>query len=215
MRFLVRVAMGVGLGLVAVISLSFVISRWWIVAILGALLALVGFLGSFFVWTADRPEEGYEQVLFDKPNSIVSGVMVLAFVGAAFGMGWLLEPVDEGPVLPPEEAAAVASMNEQRVKLHDVLVLYLKDPKSDQVADWSAQAGEAKEAVAALTVPDRLQPMLTPLEDLAEGLSAVLLVQSRCNAGETAACVDAQIGRGELTRLDTDYVKAARELGVV
>lgn len=214
MRFLVRVAMGVGLGLAAVVGLSFLM-KWWIVAILGALLALVGFLGSFFVWSADRPEEGYEQVLFDKPNSILSGVLVLAFVGAAFGMGWLLEPVDEGPNLPPAEAAAVSSMNAERVKLHDVLVLYLNDPKSAKVSDWSKQADESKAAVAQITAPDRLQPLLTPLKSLAESLSAILAVQARCNQGDSNACVDAQIGRGDLSRLDTDYVTAAKDLGVV
>src|ERR1051325_2078121 len=214
MRFLVRVAIGAGLGLAAAIGLSFVM-RWWIVAILAVLLALVGFLGSFFLWSADRPQEGYEQVLFDKPNSIVSGVMAVAFVAAAFGMGWLLEPVDQGPSLPPAEVAAVSSMNAERVKLHDVLVLYLKEPKSSKVPEWSKAANESKAAVAKLTVPDRLQPMLTPLKSLSESLSAVLAVQVRCNAGESRACVDAQIGRGDLSRLDTEYATAAKDLGVV
>jgi len=85
MRYPVRIAIGAGLGLAAVVGFHFVFARWWVGALIAALLGLVGFLGSFFIWSADRLDEGYEQVLFDLKNNIVSLVLVLVLVGASFG----------------------------------------------------------------------------------------------------------------------------------
>lgn len=92
----VRIAFGAFLGIATLVALWLLVGRAWLTATVAALLAPIGFLGSYFAFSADRPEEGHEQVLFDKPNTIVSGVMIALFafagIGTAFVGGAAEEP---------------------------------------------------------------------------------------------------------------------------
>lgn len=87
--FWMRIGLGVLLGTAGLIPLWLFVGIGWLTATAAALLAAIGFLGSFFVFSADRPDEGYEQVLFDKPNTVVSVILLLAFAGAGVGTGFL------------------------------------------------------------------------------------------------------------------------------
>lgn len=87
--FWARVAAGAVLGLLALVPLWLFVGIGWLTALAGALAAAIGFLGSYFVVSADRPDEGYEQVLFDKPNTIVAAVLLVGFALAGVGTGFL------------------------------------------------------------------------------------------------------------------------------
>jgi hypothetical protein len=107
-RYYARVALGAVLGLAAVGVLWFLGVRWWIGAIAGALLGGMGFLGSFFLWSADRPSEGYEQVLFDGRNNAHALLLLVVLVGASFGGSYL----HRAPAAAPgPDAAALAAMD--------------------------------------------------------------------------------------------------------
>jgi len=140
-RYFVRVALGALLGLLAVGALAFFGVRWWIGAVAGALLAAVGFLGSFFLWSADRPEEGYEQVLFDLPNNVVSVALVVVLVGLAFGAPHLLHKGSAAPVDP-----AIADMNAQ----HDALTKVYNDLVAAKLDRAGVDAAKASVAAAKL-----------------------------------------------------------------
>jgi hypothetical protein len=89
MAYWMRIALGALLGLGALVGLWLGPGIGWLTAIVASLVALLGFLGSYFVVSADRPSEGYEQVLFDKPNTLVAIVLALTFAGAGFSTGFL------------------------------------------------------------------------------------------------------------------------------
>ncbi len=88
MRYWVRVFVGVGVGGIAFPILWSVLANVWIGAAAAAVLAPLVFLATFFIWDADRPEDGYEQVLFDKPNSAVAAGLVLCFLFAGYAAVW-------------------------------------------------------------------------------------------------------------------------------
>lgn len=94
MPFWVRILLGILLGLLALAGLWLGVGVTWVTATVAALVAPLGFLGSFFLWTADQPAKGYEQVLFDRPNTLVSAGMVLAFALAGLSTGLLGAPSD-------------------------------------------------------------------------------------------------------------------------
>lgn len=100
-----RIAIGGVLGVAALVPLWLFVGVSWLTAAAAALLAVVGFLGSFFVFSADRPEEGYEQVLFDKPNTIVTLLLVVVFGLAGVGTGFL-----GGASAEPSTAERVSKM---------------------------------------------------------------------------------------------------------
>jgi len=149
MRYGVRVAIGVVLGLVAIVAFHFFVHTWWVAGLLAALLGLVGFLGSFFLWTADRPEEGYEQVLFDVKNNAVSLVLVVVLVGAAFGVAHVWTP--KAPAAPVDPT--VAAMNTQ----HDKLVSVYNDIQAGKL-DQSSTATAKKDVQG---VQDALKTLTT------------------------------------------------------
>lgn len=122
MRYFVRVVLGAVLGLVAVALLGYLGVRWWIGAAAGALLGAIGFLGSFFLWTADRPQEGYEQVLFDMPNNVVSLVLVVVMVGASFGAGALLHRGPSAPSITPEQAASMDGAHDNLTHIYNAMM---------------------------------------------------------------------------------------------
>jgi hypothetical protein len=149
MRYAVRVGIGVGLGLAAIVAFHFFVHTWWVAGLLAALLGLIGFLGSFFIWTADRPEEGYEQVLFDMKNNVVSLVLVALLVGGAFGVAHVWAPKAAAAPLDP----AVAAMNTQ----HDKLVSVYNDVQAGKL-DASSTATAKKDVQA---VQDALKALTT------------------------------------------------------
>jgi hypothetical protein len=122
-RYVVRIVIGIVLGLLGAAVAWWLGWRWWTGAILASVLALVGFLGSFFLWSADRPEEGYEQVLFDLPNNLVSVVLVLALVGLAFAGGHgLARGGAASAAAPPDPAvAALAEHHDNLTKLYNAI----------------------------------------------------------------------------------------------
>jgi hypothetical protein len=101
MAYWMRIAVGAILGVVALLALWPTLGIAWVTALVAALLAAIGFLGSYFVVSADRPEEGYEQVLFDKPNTLVAAALVVLFAAAGVGTGFL--PGASAEPLPPAD----------------------------------------------------------------------------------------------------------------
>lgn len=98
MPYWARISIGAVFGLVAAVCLWLFVGIAWLTAVAAALVAAVGFLGSYFVWSADRLPE-YEQVLFDRPNTLVAAVLVVAFAGLGFGTGYL---GDDAPPTPAD-----------------------------------------------------------------------------------------------------------------
>lgn len=204
MKYGVRVALGVVVGLAFALGLTLWLGRWWVGALAGGLLGPVAFLATFFIWSADRPDEGYEQVLFDRPNTVLGGVMMVAFVGLAFGSGWLLS----GPAGPtPEEAAALAQMDETHANLTRLAKEYgvaaeavtkNGDP-GDLDADL-AQARDARVDLQAMEVPESLAERKAALEKGAKALEGAFAALARCAQGEAPACLDARIGYADATR---------------
>ncbi|MFA5861653.1 MAG: hypothetical protein WDA16_08155 [Candidatus Thermoplasmatota archaeon] len=150
MRFLARVLLGAFLGLVTLGGLHFAITRWWISGIAGALVGVLGFLLTFFVWTADRPDVGYEQVLFDGANSAVSVILAVILVAGGFGISLA------GKSSTPQDPAVV-EMNAQ----HDKLTRIYNDvtaSKLDAVSLRSARADvqAAQASLAKLPTSERL-----------------------------------------------------------
>lgn len=185
MRYVVRVVLGAFLGLLAVVSLGWIGLSWWIGATAGALLALAGFLGSFFVWSADRPEEGYEQVLFDLPNNAVAATMIVAFVGLAFAGGhWL-----GGASAPAEDAAAALARSQDSQALFILNQYYdPQGPQLDAAATQEAQATVKALQAALAGAPDSegKASRVQMVDNLAKGLDA----WTAC--GHKAPCLDAQ-----------------------
>ena len=100
MPYWVRIALGAVLGLATALALWLLVGTPWVTATAASLLAAIGFLGSYFIWSADRLDEGYEQVLFDRPNTIVSAVLIATFALAGVGTGYP-GAADAAP-LPPD-----------------------------------------------------------------------------------------------------------------
>lgn len=190
-RYVVRVVLGVVLGLIAVAALWFFGAAWWVGALVGALLGLVGFLGSFFLWTADRPEEGYEQVLFDLPNNLVSLVLILAFVGAAFAGGHWLAREKPAPVDP----AVAASMNEA----HDNLTRIYNQiaagnyTSSDAAKAASAEVKAIQDALAALPPSPKVDLLSAAATSIQKGLAEITSCTDpgSCSLGARLAKADA------------------------
>lgn len=211
-KFVVRIALGATLGLVAVGGLSFAIQKWYLIALVGAVTGVVGFLGSFFIWSADRLDEGYEQVLFDFPNSATSLVLVVILVGAAFGGGQILS-ASAAPQLSPEEATASHAMGEQREALREVLVAYLGKPTSADLPEWKSKVSAASAVIANLSVPDSLAPMLVLLGDEANALSAAIEAQEKCNQRDTESCANARISASDASRADAKFLDEGALIG--
>lgn len=188
MKYVVRVALGALLGLAVTAALWFFQARWWIGGVAGGLVAALGFLLTFFLWSADRLEEGYEQVLFDLPNNLVSGALAVALVGLAFGGGLLHKGSSA-----PDPSIAVADSQ------HDALVSLYNDVMGGKIDAAGLVAQQAKlkaaqEAVAALPA----------------GEKATLLRTASAAAGkafdELAKCSD--LAKCPLARLEMTNAKA-------
>lgn len=194
MRFVVRVLIGVALSAIALtVFLLTVGPKVWAIAT-GAVLAPIGFLGSFFLWSADRPEEGYEQVLFDRPNSLTSLALVAVLGGAAFGAGLFLD----GDNVDPAEAAYL----QQRDLITDLAVQYQADADlyrtGKLVGDPADTFGEHRGAVDDILlglddagVTDEARA--AALKDAAQKLRVVTGAMESCVGGDEGACMTARI----------------------
>lgn len=186
MPYWLRVAMGAILGLFAAGALWLLVGIPWLTATVAALLAAGGFLGSYFVWSADRLPE-YEQVLFDRPNTIVASVLIVAFAAAGIGTGFLgagapapMAPEDRVAFLyadyqhaadafTKQEAdaeATIATMEELRVE-SDRIALELEALPGSEVRDHLVEANDM--------------------------LALAMDSMKACASGEKSQCMDARL----------------------
>lgn len=183
-----RVGLGAVLGATALGACWALVGTPWITAAAAALLAPIGFLGSYFLWSADRPEEGYEQVLFDRPNTRVAATMLVAF--ALLGAGSGLLPAGGGDGRPAAAGELFALRDGyQRI--------------SDAYATKEADADATVEALNALrmeadAVHDGLEVLAdgAPKDALLEAydhLVQAILALKTCAAGDPAKCTDARV----------------------
>ena len=217
MKWFVRLAIGVFLGALAALGLSFFLHGWMIPAAAGALLGVIGFLGSFFLWSADLPPspenpQGYEQVLFDLPNSIASVALIGGIVALAFFL-----PFD-APAGPSDAAylAARDPLLADLETLHDNFAQLRDDYGSGAIAAdaFSAELQKARTAsrelyveAKALAPPASREAEVLHLRVAAEQLSAAIESMDLCVSGIEARCQTAA------DRL-SDHEKAfARALG--
>lgn len=114
MAYWMRIGTGAFLGIAAVVGLWLAVGIVWLTALVAVLVAIVGFLGSFFVVSADRPEEGYEQVLFDRSNMIVTVLFLVLFAGAGIGTGFL-----GADAAPPDPADPVYALRADYLRTAD------------------------------------------------------------------------------------------------
>jgi hypothetical protein len=197
------VGVGVVLGAALAVGLTAWTGAWWMGALAGGLAGPLAFLATFFVWSADRPGEGYEQVLFDRPNTVLSGVMLVAFAGLAFGAGWLAAP--SGP--SPGEQAALQQMDASRDGIAGLADAYsasnaafIKGEAPGDLAPKLQEARDARAALAALEPPASLHGHKDPLLKAATAVEAAFDALGRCVGGDTAACLDARIGHADVVR---------------
>lgn len=196
-----RITTGIVLGLAALVALWLLVGLTWLTATVAALVAPLVFLGSYFVVSADKPEEGYEQVLFDKPNSVVSLVMVVVFALAGVGTGFL--GAADAPPGPADELYAL------RAEYQTVADAYASD---------SADGPTTIDAVNALR--DRLDPIARSLAELPDGEAKTALVDASdalaqamvslktCAGGESEKCLDARISMADVQAALSRYQQA-------
>lgn len=204
MKFGVRVAIGAIIGLALAVALPLLLESWWVGALAGGLLGPLAFLATFFIWSADRLDEGYEQVLFDRPNTTLSALMLVAFVGVAFGAGHLAS----GPAGPsPEEQAALAQMDQEHATLGrlagEFTVASEARAKGGDPGDLDADLDEARAtraALQAMSVPEPLLEVKGNLQKAASGLENAFDALKKCAEGDNAACLDARIAHADAVR---------------
>lgn len=225
MQFPVRVVVGVLLGALVAIPLALFVHVLWWAAGFGALAAAIGFLGSFFLWTADRPatatDPGYEQVLFDRPNTVVSVVLMLVFAGSVVGYG-ALSPGG----LPPETAAALAQMEADESRLADLAAQYQKaaaehaegartgDLISSDLVVVRVEARKLLDELRAAERPAEFAVMNATLVKGAEALVAALDALNDCVMGKTEACIDARIAYADVSRAEGTLGEERAALGL-
>lgn len=186
-----RITTGIILGLVALIALWLLVGLTWLTAAVAALVAPLAFLGSYFVVSADRPEEGYEQVLFDKPNTLVSAVMIVAFALAGVGTGFM-----GGSDAPPGPADALYALRADYQAVSDA---------------FAAEEADGPTTIDAVnTLRDRLDPITRELEALPDGEGKTALIEASdalaqamvqlktCAGGESDKCLDARISMADM-----------------
>ena len=160
MNWWARVGIGGGLGLVTTLGSAFFLDGWMIPAAAGAAVAAIGFLATFFIFNPDiapTPEypEGYEQVLFDKPNNIASGALIVLMLTLAFFVRFDVDP-------GPDPAAYLAERNGMITDLEDFRILY-----EEQVAQFNAGAlSKADYQVALQAQVNDLRPFVDRIETM-------------------------------------------------
>lgn len=201
MKYGIRLALGVVVGTALAGGLAWFMQPWWLGAVAGGLFGPLVFLGTFFLWSADRPEEGYEQVLFDRPNTVLSVLMTLAFVGLAFGTTFLATG------LSPEEQAALARMDGSGATLarlsEDFAAANDAFTKGESPGDLGPKLQEARDAKAAIDgiqASEALAPLKGSLLKAATALESAFDALGKCAAGDTTACLDARLGPVDAAR---------------
>jgi len=109
-----RFGIGAAVGLMLAIALAPFFDAWWLVAIFAAVIGMIAFLASFFIWNPDRvpsedEPEGYEQVLFDTRNVIHLAVIAVVMTAGAFGSSVFWSE----PSLAPEVQQALDDIDAQ------------------------------------------------------------------------------------------------------
>lgn len=160
MNWWARVGIGAGLGLGTTLGSAFFLEGWMIPAAAGAAIAAIGFLATFFIFNPDiapTPEypEGYEQVLFDKPNIIASSALVVLMVSLAFFVRFDVDP-------GPDPAAYMAERDAMILDLEDFRILY-----EAQKAQYEAGTlAKADYQVALQAQVNDLRPMVERVETM-------------------------------------------------
>lgn len=202
MPYWVRIAIGAVLGLVAAVLLWLFVGVPWVTALAAAILAPLGFLATYFVWSADRLPE-YEQVLFDRPNTLVSAGMLVAFALAGLGTGFLGGAGEAAPT-PADELAAMQTEYQS-----------ISDAFADKSADAEATTAALNELRSAA------DPLYARIEALPDGDGKTALVDAwdyltlamtqlkTCAGGDEAKCVDARISASEVQGALARYAEAA------
>lgn len=197
MPYWMRIAIGAVLGLVALLALWPTLGITWLTATVAALLAPVGFLASYFIWSADRPDEGYEQVLFDKPNTIVTLAMILVFAGAGLGTGFL------GGESAPTPADRVAALRNQYQGTSDAITA--GDLAGEDATAAIAALREESDRIAVeletLEETDANKKLIEANDDLAFAMDAL----KECAGGDRGKCVDARVSAADAQSALNEY----------
>lgn len=191
MPYWLRVVLGVVLGAAAGVASWYFLGIAWLTATLAALFAAVGFLGSYFLWSADRPEEGYEQVLFDRPNTIVTLALVVVFAGAGIGSGFLggaAAPAsgvgDDMAALYASYLATSAAFSKEEADGPTTVA---------KITELRAENARLKGAVDALPAGTERDG----LTDANTALGAALQALEACASGTKAECVNARLAAAD------------------
>ena len=204
MRYYTRVGIGFAMGLALVAATSYW-EKWWLVAPIGALVAVVGFLGTFFVWSADRLPE-YEQVLFDGRNVAHALGLVTVLALAGFGTSFW------GPHATPRAHPALVARAAQSLALSKIANDLQK--ASDDFKTGRLSAADAGSKVTGLIADmrgvqaavDKLQAPAGGVEKLGhlkgetKALAGALDLSLKCIAGDANACLDARVGLADSKR---------------
>lgn len=191
MPYWVRILIGAILGLSAAIALWLFVGIAWLTAAVAALLAVLGFLGSFFVWSADRLPE-YEQVLFDRPNTIVASVLVVAFAAAGFGTGFLgdsgssaaLTPAERVSFLYADYQGAADAFTSQEADA---------DATTARIAELRLESDRIALELEALPEGEERDNLVAANDALALAMDAL----TACAAGDKTQCLDARFSAAD------------------
>lgn len=190
MPYWVRILIGAVLGLVAAVALWLFVGIAWLTATVAALLAAVGFLGSYFIWSADRLPE-YEQVLFDRPNVIVTGVLVLALAGAGFGTGFL--GGGSAPELTPAERVSALYASYQNSADAFTAKELDADALNETMADLRMESDRIAAELEALPEGEERDNLVIVNDALALAMDSM----KACAGGDKAQCRDARLSAAD------------------
>lgn len=225
MQYIVRIALGALLGAVVAVPLAIFVHVLWWAAGFGALAAAIGFLGSFFVWSADRAptatDPGYEQVLFDRPNTIVSAVLMLVLAGSVVGYGLVA-----ASSLPPEVEAALAQVDSDESRLTELASQY-KVASDDYLG--GKRTGDVVSSDLVLTLrdaralaaevkghehPESFAKLDAALAKGVGSLVAAIEALNKCAMGDEPACLDARLAYADVVRAQETLAAERAALGL-
>ncbi|HUR68993.1 MAG TPA: hypothetical protein VM370_07075 [Candidatus Thermoplasmatota archaeon] len=184
-----RILIGALLGLGALAASWLVLGIPWVTAAAAALLAPVGFLGSYFLVSADRPEEGYEQVLFDRPNTIAAVAMILLFAGAGVGTG-LLSSAD-APASPADNMFAL------RNGYLAASTAWGKDAQKDATVATLGELRTESDRIAAEIEALPEGDARTHLETANDAMAFAIDALKGCAEKEQRSCMDARLNAAD------------------
>lgn len=215
MRYYARFGVGLLLGAAGALVAAWLTDSAGPVAAAGALLGMLGFLASFFVWDPDRPPseaepEGYEQVLFDRRNNTHLVVLLVLFAAGAYGpalafgggAGDAGAPVADAMAAELDSAQAdLVEMNRAFSAMHDAFTQRAVTVDEARAMDDNATALRLE--IEALEVSGALVARRDSLSEAAAFLSAAFASLASCVEQDADACFDARIMQSEaLNALD-------------